>query len=135
MLPDDTKARHASALEALSQTQVDGHFKIASPDDVKKSAPYSDELFRDAAIQWLVETDQVCLSLTFSFKLTLSDVFVTTADSCFRECIVQGDDCYSCTCNKRSQSSDSGSNTEPHYHKIQGSNERFVRAAECKSQI
>jgi len=24
--------------------------------------PYSDNLFREAAIEWLIETDQVCLS-------------------------------------------------------------------------
>lgn len=58
MLPDDTKARRAATLEAiLHQTQVNGHFKVAAPED--KPEPYSDQLFKDAAIQWLIETDQV----------------------------------------------------------------------------
>ncbi|KAF8174372.1 hypothetical protein BJ912DRAFT_858516, partial [Pholiota molesta] len=57
MLPDDTKARRAATLEAIRhQTQVDGHFKVAAPED--KPEPYSDHLFKEAAIQWLIETDQ-----------------------------------------------------------------------------
>lgn len=69
MLPDDTKARRAAALDTLLQTQVDGHFKTATPEDLKKPEPYSDKLFRDAAIQWLVETDQV----SYSFILFSND--------------------------------------------------------------
>ncbi|KAF8186318.1 hypothetical protein BJ912DRAFT_469614 [Pholiota molesta] len=67
MLPDDTKARRAAALDALLQTQVDGHFKVATPED--KPEPYSDELFKEAAIQWLIETDQPIRALEHeSFK-------------------------------------------------------------------
>lgn len=75
MLPDDRKAWWASALEALLQTQVDSHFKIATPEDLKKPEPYSDTLFKDAAIQWLIETDQVSGGL-FSAINVLADILV-----------------------------------------------------------
>jgi len=58
MLPDDAKARCQEALErVIEQMQVDNHFHLAKPED--KPDPYSDNIFREAAIQWLVETDQV----------------------------------------------------------------------------
>src|SRR6266568_9376503 len=59
MLPDDTKARRTQVLEEnLRQTNVDDHFKPA-PKEAKPD-PYSDELFKEAAIEWLIETNQVC---------------------------------------------------------------------------
>ncbi|KJA18310.1 hypothetical protein HYPSUDRAFT_115814, partial [Hypholoma sublateritium FD-334 SS-4] len=59
MLPDDAKQRRALAHEALKQTQVDDHFTTVAPgDDHKKLDPFSQALFKEAAIQWLVETDQ-----------------------------------------------------------------------------
>ena len=64
MLPDDSRAcKQAAAGEAarVQQGRVDHHFETLKPED--KPVPYSDELFRDAAIQWLVETDQVCLMI------------------------------------------------------------------------
>jgi len=61
MLPEDTKARRAKVLEEnLHQTNVDDHFKAAPKEE--KQAPYSDELFKEAAIEWLIETNQVCTS-------------------------------------------------------------------------
>lgn len=59
MLPDDTKARRAARLEeTLRQTEVDDHFTTQKPED--RPQPYSDKAFEEAAIQWLIETDQVC---------------------------------------------------------------------------
>jgi hypothetical protein len=58
MLPDDAKARKADLQQKLQQTQVNDHFDKAKPED--KPEPYSDELYKEAMIQWLVETDQVC---------------------------------------------------------------------------
>ncbi|KJA13111.1 hypothetical protein HYPSUDRAFT_118035, partial [Hypholoma sublateritium FD-334 SS-4] len=59
MLPDDAKARRTEAHEALKQTRVGDHFTTVDPaDDYKKLEPFSQDLFRDAAIQWLIETDQ-----------------------------------------------------------------------------
>jgi hypothetical protein len=61
MLPEDAKARRKEALEKLiEQTQVNDHFHPMMPDD--KPTPYSDEAFKEAAIQWLIETDQVRLN-------------------------------------------------------------------------
>ena len=58
MLPEDTEARRKVLTEnLLKQTSVDEHFKPAAP--VEKPQPYSDELFKEAAIEWLIETNQV----------------------------------------------------------------------------
>ena len=60
MLPEDTKERRAAALERLRQTEVEDHFRTAQQSDKPlPSTPYTNELFKEAAIQWLVETDQV----------------------------------------------------------------------------
>jgi len=62
MLPEDAKARHAARVETTAkQTAVNDHFSTQKPEDKPKS--YSDLLFEEAAIQWLIETDQVCLSV------------------------------------------------------------------------
>ena len=60
MLPEDSAARklgEASAASKLQQGRVDQHFETVKPED--RPVPYSDATFRDAAIQWLVQTDQV----------------------------------------------------------------------------
>jgi hypothetical protein len=57
MLPEDSKARRAALLESLRQTNITEHFSEAKPEN--KPSPYSDDLFRQAAIQFLIETDQV----------------------------------------------------------------------------
>ena len=57
MLPGDSKARREKAKEKLSQTLVDDHYEVQKPED--KPKPYSHALWQEAAIQWLIETDQV----------------------------------------------------------------------------
>jgi hypothetical protein len=58
MLPDDSKARRAQMLEeSLCQTNVDDHFEPASKEE--KIDPYSDEVLKQAAVEWLIETNQV----------------------------------------------------------------------------
>ena len=60
MLPNDAKARCATQQDASTkQTAVDDHFSMQKLED--KPKPYSDSIFEEAAIQWLVETDQVRL--------------------------------------------------------------------------
>ena len=63
MLPEDSQARRAAKQEmALQQSAMDSHFSKAPkniPLEKPKPKAYSDALFREAAIQWLVETDQV----------------------------------------------------------------------------
>ncbi|KAI0282709.1 hypothetical protein BC826DRAFT_921438, partial [Russula brevipes] len=57
MLPKDAKARRQDAITNVKeQSQVDDHFVHVKPED--RPAPFSDALFEDAAIQWLIETDQ-----------------------------------------------------------------------------
>ena len=73
MLPDDTKSRKAAIKERLQQTQVNDHFEKAQPES--KPEPYSDGLFKEAAIQWLVETDQVCITLSFLQMYNLMQSF------------------------------------------------------------
>jgi hypothetical protein len=60
ILLNDAKARCATQQDASTkQTAVDDHFSTQKLED--KPKPYSDSIFEEAAIQWLVETDQVCL--------------------------------------------------------------------------
>jgi hypothetical protein len=67
MLPSDSKACHVVQAEVLSQTLVEDHYMVQKLGN--KPITYSDELFKEVAIQWLVETDQVFffLSLQKSF--------------------------------------------------------------------
>ena len=59
MLPKDSKAQREKA-KADAQTTLDTHLEMP----VKKHVvPYSDALFRQIAIGWLVSTDQVCSAL------------------------------------------------------------------------
>ncbi|KIL54591.1 hypothetical protein M378DRAFT_31215, partial [Amanita muscaria Koide BX008] len=55
MLPEDAKARRKER-DSKEQTQLENHFQRVNPGD--KPAPYSDELFKEALIRWLIETDQ-----------------------------------------------------------------------------
>jgi hypothetical protein len=71
MLPEDSKAHKAELHKTMQQLQVNDHFKVVPPEE--KPRLYSNELFKEAAIQWLIETDQVsCISFKFCiFSLTL----------------------------------------------------------------
>ena len=57
MLPEDSKARRAQVLEESQQTNDNDHFKPAPKEE--KPEPFSDELFKQTAIEWLIETNQV----------------------------------------------------------------------------
>jgi hypothetical protein len=58
MIPEDAKMRRQEAIaNAKEQTQVDDHLRQVKPKE--KPVAYSDELFKEAVIQWLIETDQV----------------------------------------------------------------------------
>ena len=58
MLPKDAEKRHKDSALANNQSRLDLHLR----EKQQKEAviPYSDERFRNAAIEWLVSTDQVC---------------------------------------------------------------------------
>ena len=63
MLPNDTKARREDIKVKLQQSQVNEHFPSIPPEEQPK--PYTDELFQEAAVQWLIETDQVYSIISF----------------------------------------------------------------------
>ncbi|KAF8882548.1 hypothetical protein BD779DRAFT_1444683, partial [Infundibulicybe gibba] len=56
MLPEDTHARKLDNDKKMQQTQVIDHFDVAEPRKIPVF--YSDELFKEAAIEWLIATDQ-----------------------------------------------------------------------------
>ena len=71
MLPKVVAARKVTAQDAsakLKQSMVDPHLK--EKPEVKPSIPYSDATFCEAAIEWLVSTDQVSF---FFFPFFLLD--------------------------------------------------------------
>ncbi|KIL69109.1 hypothetical protein M378DRAFT_61242, partial [Amanita muscaria Koide BX008] len=55
MLPKDTKRRRLET-DADGQTQLDSHLR--ERETKERVVPYSDARFREAAIEWLVGTDQ-----------------------------------------------------------------------------
>jgi hypothetical protein len=63
MLPSDSKAHCVAQAEVFLQTLVEDHYTVQKLGD--KPITYSDELFKEVAIQWLVEMDQVVFSLLF----------------------------------------------------------------------
>jgi hypothetical protein len=66
MLPEDTKARKADIEAKLKQSQVNNHFPIAVPvPRGERPKPYTDTNFEEAAIEWLITTDQVHSLITF----------------------------------------------------------------------
>ena len=62
MLPEDSKACCDAVAEKLKQLQVNDHFMVI-PEEEKPT--YTDEVFKEAAIQWLIETDQVPFCCSF----------------------------------------------------------------------
>jgi len=56
MLPKDSKSRRQATMKDTQQ-RLDPHLEEKRP--VERVIPYTDDLFRNAAIEWLVSTDQV----------------------------------------------------------------------------
>lgn len=56
MLPKDAKRRREEATPD-QQPSISGHLKPCGPNE--RVVPYTDERFREAAIEWLIATDQV----------------------------------------------------------------------------
>ena len=69
MLPEDTSARKKAAVLA-QQATLDPHLRERSP--TEQVIHYSDDLFQEAAIAWLVSTDQVRRAAPFKHLLTSS---------------------------------------------------------------
>ena len=71
MLPKDAESRRKDA-DANNQLCLDPHLR--EKPQKEKIIPYTDELFRDAAIEWLVSTDQVCKANFLNFILLLMNI-------------------------------------------------------------
>ena len=68
MLPKDAK-QHTEKQSGSKQGRLDGHLQ---PIPIKENVTlYSDELFCEAAIRWLVDTDQVMYSVV-AFMIVLT---------------------------------------------------------------
>jgi len=52
-----TLYHHDTAADKVKQLQVDDHFTVIPEEE--KPTPYTDKVFKEAAIQWLIETNQV----------------------------------------------------------------------------
>ncbi len=64
MLPEDTRARRAASAQSRQGT-LDPHLQECS--STEQVIRYSDDLFQEVAIAWLVSTDQVlCAALYLS---------------------------------------------------------------------
>jgi hypothetical protein len=57
---------------ANNQPRLDPHLR--EKPQKEKIIPYTDELFRDAAIEWLVSTDQECKANFLNFVLLLMNI-------------------------------------------------------------
>ena len=68
MLPEDTKQRKSLVLDKDWQSSVTDHF---GPEDTRPIA-YSDSTFKAATIEWLIETNQVCLFHLYTVLLYFS---------------------------------------------------------------
>ena len=51
----------------MAQGTLDGHLRELPP--TARVIPYSDKAFREAAVEWLIATDQVCMY--FCHKYTI----------------------------------------------------------------
>jgi hypothetical protein len=69
MLPVDRKSAKEAADTKLTQSTMDNHLEKSKSEEKEKLAPYSDKLLHEAAIEWLIETDQVntCCQLSKAF--------------------------------------------------------------------
>ncbi|KAG6864146.1 hypothetical protein C0991_012142, partial [Blastosporella zonata] len=56
MLPEDSKARQEAVKATMTQSQVNTHFHKLDPSEWK--ILYLDEVFKTAAIEWLIQTNQ-----------------------------------------------------------------------------
>lgn len=129
MLPDDAKARKSDLQQKLQQTQVNDHFDEVKPED--KPEPYSDEIFKEAMIQWLVETDQVCTAcMIYVFFLLI--LLVCLADSSHGAPIFQKNDVNCGSCYAWSEDSQPQTDTKRNHSFIQETYECSTRAIKCK---
>lgn len=59
MLPDDSEKRRK---QDCTQTVLDSHMQ-----PMERTVPYSDEAFKAAGLEWLIQTDQVSLKFPYFY--------------------------------------------------------------------
>jgi hypothetical protein len=57
MLPEDVQEHKLAAIMTVKQGTLDDHVREVAP--TERVVPYSDRLFREAAVEWLISTSQV----------------------------------------------------------------------------
>jgi hypothetical protein len=108
MLPKDAEKRRNDAA-ADNQSRLDPHLKERLPKE--RVIPYNDDLFRDAAIEWLVSTDQVCQNSQSSNTVLM----YIPANPSFRTPSIPEHDPHSCPCNEWSQDPRLPPNSSSHH--------------------
>jgi len=78
MLPKDVQERKDKVANAAKQCRLDSHLEEIPAQE--RVAPYTDHLFREATIEWLVSTDQVSVHLIFELRNML-ETALFAADS------------------------------------------------------
>lgn len=76
MLPKDAEKR-CKDLQAKNQARLDPHLREKPPKE--RMIPYTEELFCDAAVEWLVSTDQVRNTNFSKFVLFLMKITANTS--------------------------------------------------------
>jgi len=64
----------AAAADRSKQSSIEPHLQSSAPPPKERTIPYTDALFRDAAIEWLIATDQVCQTMIPPSDGRLTDV-------------------------------------------------------------
>jgi hypothetical protein len=94
MLPKDAEKRRKDA-HTNNQPRLDPHLR--EKQQKERTIPYTDELFRNAAIEWLVSTDQVCKATFLNFVSLLMKI---TANPSLRTPIISEHDSHSRPCDQ-----------------------------------
>ena len=91
MLPGDAKKRRQTTVEDnLRQSQVHDHFAKAAPEDVP--IRFTNELLKEAAIDWLIQTNQVRMSSLIGDSALISYNFLLPATPSLRTPLIQEND-------------------------------------------
>ena len=109
MLPKDAEKR-CKDVRTTNQSLLDPH--LWEKPRKEKMSPYTDEVFCDAAIEWLVSTGQVCNSNFSNLVLLLMKI---TANPGLRTLIVSKHDKCCCSCNQWSKNPRLPPNSTGHY--------------------
>jgi len=110
MLPEDTKKQREALLENLRQANITDHFAEAKPEE--RVPLYTDEIFKEAAIQWLVETDQVSCCIVLLSLVFLNFLYDNLARIGLRTSSIPEHDVGCCQRHTRHQASQSKANAK-----------------------